>query len=139
MITQGRLLEIIAAYGADPRRWPEAERSEAEALLARSEPARAALAEARALDGLLDGLPALAPEIAASTLAARAIAAGQRPLARPARGGWLWLAPSAAGLAAAALAGFFIGWAEVDAAVAADRDSDFSGYVASLDIDGDLL
>jgi hypothetical protein len=142
MTTRERLLEIIAAYGAEPGRWPAAERSAAEALLATSAEARSALEAARGLDRLLDGLPAPRSELGAGTVAARAIAADQaaaRGRASASRRGWFWLAPGVAGLAAAAVAGFFIGWAEVDAASAADRYTDYSGYVARLNVDEDLL
>ncbi len=67
-MTPERMNAILAAYGAAPSRWPEADREAAEALIARSEPARAALAEAAHLDRLLDAAPAV-PE--ADGLAAR--------------------------------------------------------------------
>ena len=48
---EARFSAILEAYGADPRRWPEAERAAAEALAAtRPE----LLRQARALDALLD-------------------------------------------------------------------------------------
>ena len=51
-MTETRALEIIAAYGADPARWPAAERAALRALAARPAVA-AALVNAAALDGLL--------------------------------------------------------------------------------------
>lgn len=48
-----RFAAIVEAYGADPRRWPEAERAGAEAFAERPE-AVALLREARALDAMLD-------------------------------------------------------------------------------------
>ncbi|MDX2275352.1 MAG: hypothetical protein NW206_07855 [Hyphomonadaceae bacterium] len=48
-----RFKAIVEAYGADEKRWPEAERSAAMAFAARPE-AQKLLAEARALDALLD-------------------------------------------------------------------------------------
>ena len=48
-----RAIEIIAAYGADARRWPDAERAPALALAANDASAGAALADAAALDPLL--------------------------------------------------------------------------------------
>ena len=48
-----RFEELLEAKGADLATWPEAERSAAERLLAESAEARAALAQARALDDLL--------------------------------------------------------------------------------------
>ena len=71
-MTLERLRALIAAYGGKPAKWPTAERAAAEALLARSPEARAALAEAEPLDTLLDAVPALAPSPAlrAAVLAA---------------------------------------------------------------------
>jgi hypothetical protein len=82
---QVRLRALLDAYGADPERWPEAERTAAQSLLAGSEAARAELAAAAALDATLDALaepPAPSPALSARILAAapRApIAAGSRP------------------------------------------------------------
>jgi anti-sigma factor RsiW len=53
-----RLDELLDAYGADPRRWPEGERAAAEALLASSPALRAHVDETARLDALLDALPA---------------------------------------------------------------------------------
>lgn len=93
---------LIDAYGAEPGRWPPAERAEALALLAR-EPRAQALAQAAAeLDGLLDRAPAPAPS---DLLRHRVLAtapgrrAGISPL------GWA----SGAGWAAAAAAGVLVG------------------------------
>lgn len=60
-MTLERLRALIAAYSANPVRWPLAERPAAEALLTRSPEARAALADAEPLDTLLDTVPALSP------------------------------------------------------------------------------
>ena len=53
-----RLKAIIDAYGAHSARWPETEREAALACLATHAEAGAWLAEARALDGLMDALKA---------------------------------------------------------------------------------
>ena len=55
-----RFAAIVEAYGAEPRRWPESERADAEAFAARPE-ARSILADARALDVMLDATDAPAP------------------------------------------------------------------------------
>jgi len=74
-----RLMQIVAAYGAAPARWPAEERAAAQALLARtlatgSEANRAmlqaALAEADSLDGALAGLAAPLPDDAMVRLTA---------------------------------------------------------------------
>lgn len=59
-MTEERVLQLIESYGADPIRWPSAERAAAQTFLAAHDtPAlRAALAEAEALDGLLAEMPA---------------------------------------------------------------------------------
>lgn len=81
-MTLDRLLALIAAYGGKPAKWPAAERAAAEALLARSPEARAALAEAEPLDTLLDAVPALAPSPALRA----AVLASMPQTARPGRG-----------------------------------------------------
>ncbi len=81
-----RFRRLIAAYGADPARWPPGQRGRAEALLARSAPARALLAEAQAFDSLLmaDAKPP-ADERLAAAIVARATAAPQERAPAPTR------------------------------------------------------
>lgn len=69
-----RFAEILDAYGADPRRWPDAERDAAAALLAASQDARSLRDDAAALDMLLDlsAAPAPSPELMADILAGAA-------------------------------------------------------------------
>ncbi|WP_020176486.1 hypothetical protein [Methyloferula stellata] len=50
MLTLKQFTAMLDSYGADPQRWPENLRAEAEALLDRSEQARRSLADALALD-----------------------------------------------------------------------------------------
>lgn len=59
-----RLRELIEAYGAQPRRWPERERDAALRLLDDSPQARQWLARARATDALLDGVGAVPAPVA---------------------------------------------------------------------------
>ena len=54
-MTVERLRDLAAAYGADPRRWPEGERDAAVALMNRSVAARDVVAGAGVLDAMLDG------------------------------------------------------------------------------------
>lgn len=84
-----RLEAIVAAYGADPARWPAAEREAAASLLARSEAARALTEHAAALDAALDTVPPLSPTPAlrAAVLAAAPRHAPSSFLARL-REGW---------------------------------------------------
>ncbi|MBI4516918.1 MAG: hypothetical protein HY699_14000 [Deltaproteobacteria bacterium] len=60
-MTATRLRELLAAYGADPERWPLEERDEALALLAQSEQARRWQEAGSQLDSLLDLVPAKMP------------------------------------------------------------------------------
>ena len=83
-MTLERLRTLIAAYGTDPARWPLAERPAAEALMARSPEARAALADAEPLDTLLDAVPALSPSPALRA----AVLADMPRMARSGRIGW---------------------------------------------------
>jgi hypothetical protein len=114
-----RFRRLIAAYGADPARWPPGQRSRADALLARSTKARTLLAEARAFDSLLmaDAKPPAGERLAAAIVARTIDAVQERPLT-PARAialDWslvrLW--PQAVGLAAAAVLGFVVGWTDL--------------------------
>lgn len=80
-----RLAAVLEAYGADPARWPAAERASLTALTAADPRAAALVAEARALDRLLATPPARDPTAEARLLEeimARA-AATQRPRAEP--------------------------------------------------------
>lgn len=56
-----RLAELLDAYGADPRRWPAAERAAAQALLAASPEAASLQRRAALLDDALDQYVATAP------------------------------------------------------------------------------
>ena len=69
-MTLDRFAALLDAYGADPARWPDAERAGAHALLDRSAEARARRDAAAALDALRDRAAA-APS---SALAARILA-----------------------------------------------------------------
>lgn len=71
-----RFAELVDAYGADPLRWPEAERLAAQGLAARDPRANALLAEAEALDALFDAAPVEAPSAA---LMARVLTRRPRP------------------------------------------------------------
>ena len=52
-----RLHALAEAYGADLRRWPASERVFAESLIAADPSLKTALAQAAALDALLDASP----------------------------------------------------------------------------------
>ncbi len=60
-ISETRLREIIAAYGADPVRWPGIAADHADDLLRQYPRLRATLSEAQDLDAALDQLPAPEP------------------------------------------------------------------------------
>jgi hypothetical protein len=116
-MTPQRVSELIAAYGAAPEKWPQAERAEALAMLEHTPALRAELTQMAALDATLDRWPCPAPQLDAVALAAHVSAAprprvaAHRPLFRlPSFFAW----PNAAGLAAAALAGFLVGWSGLD-------------------------
>ena len=81
-----RVLAIIAAYGADSRRWPAAERMAALTLMAQVPDLAAALAEARALDDALSAVEVAAA--ASGALKARILAAVQSKRQSP----WVRLA-----------------------------------------------
>lgn len=101
---------LLDAWGADPARWPHDRRPGAEALLARSEEARGMQADEARFDALLAGRPAPVPGAAllGSVMAIPASARQERK-AGPWRFGFTPALPRFAGLAAAALLGFYIG------------------------------
>lgn len=73
MMDKERFAAIVAAYGADPGRWPERERHAAQAYArAHADECAALLAEARALDAALAAAPAHQPS---DLLTARVMAA----------------------------------------------------------------
>lgn len=126
------MMRLIDAYGADPSRWPETERADAEALLEAcgpdAEALKALLADAGALDALLESAPRPAAATAAFMTrledipsAAAKVGAGRpggvsrlsavrpRPAALP---GWLFgrgMLAQAAGLAMAGALGVMLG------------------------------
>jgi len=124
-----RLQQLVAAYGADPRRWPEAERDAGRALLAAG-PGDATVEAARDLDYLLWASPQPAVSMALrDRVLASAAAAGLTP--RRVR---LWRDRLAltfgAGWAVAACAGVAAG-VLVSAQISADASADAVLYQAS--------
>jgi hypothetical protein len=118
-MTAERFAQIVDAYGADPRRWPDAERDAARAFAqAHPNEAQPKLAAAAMLDACL---AADRVEPAGRSLQRRIVASARRPGRRAARGAravrW-WLpgaaiaGAGAAGLVAGALA---ISWLSVSA------------------------
>jgi anti-sigma factor RsiW len=130
MMTRDRFDHLADAYGGDLQRWPDAERSEARALIEQDEAARAHLAAAGSLDLLLDAAPR---PVASAALRERVIAsaAGVRLRSRRRYGfdplAWV----SGAGWAAAACAGVVLGGA-LAAHMTADLQADAVLYQASL-------
>ncbi|MEX2452154.1 MAG: hypothetical protein WD407_14955 [Rhodospirillales bacterium] len=104
-----RLMRCIEAYGADPARWPEAERDGLRALLAASPEAQRALEATRGLDALLDraALPMPSPELMADVLAAAAPSRVRQWFALLWPFGPVWQPVSA--FAVVAVFGFFLG------------------------------
>jgi len=132
MMSLDRLKTLLDAYGADPNRWPEAERAGARELLASSAEARAHAGEARLLDSVLAQAALRAEvQIDAAVLASRIAQTPQRrDIATGGRwrssGAGAWFAfgwPNFAALAAAGVVGFLVGWSNLDnSAAAANRD-----------------
>lgn len=113
-MTTQRLNEIIAAYGSEPSRWPEAEREAAQAALAAAD--STLLREAAALDAALDSwsVAETTPDLAARIVEqSRGIdqAGNRRSLVSSILHGLFGpsMMPQLAGLAAALIIGFGIG------------------------------
>jgi hypothetical protein len=102
-MNRNRFFAILEAFGAEPRRWPTAERAEALVFAGADAEAGAALRRAEELDGLLDESRPLAPSPA---LRRRIVEAAPQPRVR--RSALRWFAPGA-GLAAAGVAGLVFG------------------------------
>lgn len=110
-VTPDRVRALLEAYGADPQRWPTAEREDARRLIAADPLLAAEIDEAAAFDTLLDALPAPEPS--------PALRVALKDIPERARFDWadrlfaLWPfgAPwrPAAGLVAAALVGVVVG------------------------------
>lgn len=111
-ITHDRVRALIAAYGADPQRWPGAER-EAAWRLAQADPSLASeIAGATALDALLDALPASVPSPALRVRLKSIPDRARLGWADRVAAFWPFGAPwrPAAGLVAAALVGIVVGF-----------------------------
>ncbi|MFO1126291.1 MAG: hypothetical protein U1E25_14160 [Methylocystis sp.] len=118
-MTPDRLQELLDAFGADPTRWPREECDAALELIARSPAAQAQVTRAAALDTALNQWadPPL-PRFDAPALTARVAATPQRSVVVRAPRRWpVFVWPNVMGLAAAALAGFLIGWSGLDTAL----------------------
>ena len=132
-MTSERFLALVAAYGADARRWPEAERAAAQAF-ASSNPAAVglALAEADAADALLHASRVAHPSMA---LRDRVIASAAEAGLKARREGRRWLDRLAlalgAGWAAAACAGIVAG-VMMTTYLTADAQAEAVLYQASL-------
>ncbi len=132
-MTSERFLALVAAYGADARRWPEAERAAARAFAAAHPDAAApALAEADAADALLHASRAAHPSMA---LRDRVIASAAEAGLKARREGRRWLDRLAltlgAGWAAAACAGIVAG-VMMTTWLTADAQAEAVLYQASL-------
>ena len=132
-MTADRFIALVSAYGADVRRWPDSERTAAQAFSAgQPDVARAVLAEADAIDALLQASPM--PQVSAA-LRDRVIASAADAGLKARKHGRLWLDRLAlvfgAGWAAAACAGVAAG-VIMTAHLTADAQADAVLYQASL-------
>jgi len=138
--------DLLDRLGADLRQWPKGVRTDAQALVERSEPARAALRDAEALSSVLEQAPAgevhsalTARILATAPGADRNAELGSQGVAQ---GGWLngllsalwpdfgWVRP--AGLMAASLvAGLYIGIA-APSAETVNKETDLFAYVFEI-------
>ncbi len=110
-MTENDFRSLAETWGGDLDRWPRDRQADARTLLARSPAARQMLAEAAALDAFI----AAAPPVPVSPVMRDAVLALPRGARqeRRASGGWRFdfsmVLPRFAGLAAAAVLGFYIG------------------------------
>jgi hypothetical protein len=100
---EARVRQLAEAFGADPTRWPEADRPGAEAwIAAHPDEARRLLDDARSLDRLLLAWEAPRPTQAVAT---RVQSAAPVQVRRSLRRSWVLTLTGGAALAAACLAG----------------------------------
>jgi hypothetical protein len=109
-----RFEHLLAAYGADFRRWPESERDAGAAFAAQHGDAIAAISGAASLDDALDELREPAPDT--SLLARRIMKAAPRP--------WLDMRAAIA-LAACAVFGVVVGYSGGLLAPASELDDPY--------------
>lgn len=134
-MTDERILELIAAYGADPDGFPEAERGQASRRMAQAPGVfAAALEEARLLDGVLGQVPEIAVPAA---LRAALIADAPKPAKEPRRAGGLlrflpgWIpAGAVASLVMGVLIGVNMSVPSTVATASADEEADAVMYAA---------
>ncbi|HYC75285.1 hypothetical protein [Brevundimonas sp.] len=132
-MTAERFLALVAAYGADRRRWPEGERAAAEAFAAaHADIAGPAMAEADAIDALLHRSPT--PQVSMA-LRDRVLAAAATAGGKAGRTGRVWIdrlsLAFGAGWAVATCAGVVAG-VMLTSHVTADAQADAVLYQASL-------
>ncbi|MHA6288292.1 hypothetical protein [Maricaulis sp. CAU 1757] len=107
-----RFHQIVEAYGADPARWPEAERDAAQDFVRdHGETARPVLAEAGSLDALLGRAERTASPALEAALLDQLPGAQRRFAARGARGR-AWVAPMA--MAAGLVLAVMLAWVVAD-------------------------
>ncbi len=132
-MTAERFLALVAAYGADRRRWPEGERAAAEAFAATgADVSGPALAEADAVDALLHRSPT--PQVS-TALRDRVLAAAASAGGRAGRTGRMWIdrlsLAFGAGWAVATCAGVVAG-VMLTGYLTADAQADAVLYQSSL-------
>ncbi len=138
-MTLKRFGEIVAAYGADERRWPAVERLAARELASSSLEARRLLEHARPLDRLLDSVdaPAPSPDFAAGLAQRLAAPAPERSTFV------MWLIGPTwrpAVMAAVAVFGLFLGLETERVSGFAIEDREVAGWVSGADdLDDDML
>lgn len=125
-----RFKRLLDAYGADARRWPEADWTRAQSLLSTSPEARTEWSRAAALDSLLDHHPAKADDGAVERCFERIVAELDRRQAASSQAPAPFIArlaastaPRASFFAVIAVLGFLFGlsgWGEPVSTAAAD-------------------
>ena len=128
-MVEARLAVLIEAYGANPARWPAAERESAIELTAAAPALRARLANARRLDRVLDQAPTLSPRW---PLEARIIAGAPSPSSRMRALEFRRRFALGAGLAAACAAGLACGVFAAPLSFAPERTTGDLSTVAAL-------
>jgi len=131
-MNRDRFQDLAHAFGGAVARWPAAERDAAAELMA-ADPdfARTVLAEAEALDAVLDAWPSpIVTHELREAVIAQAGLAGRRVGSL----GWIWGAGAGAGLAAACAAGLMMGVSLYGRQTTATTEEPISAVMASYDL-----
>lgn len=135
-LSDDRVRALLAAYGADPDRWPAHERDAAQRRIAASPELASEVADAAALDSFLDALPTPVPSPALRAALKDIPDQAAQSWADWHAGLWPFGAPwrPAAGLVAAAVVGIMVGIASPSTDTVTTETTSVAAYDPVADV-----